>query len=162
MPKGKPWTNEEVKQLKDLISKDTSIEVIAGRLGKSKNAVYQKCLDLGLKSKEEEAKTYTSSSLKLPKELPSIEEALRILAAALKASVEPGLSKVEVQRLQVVATLARTYKDLLGDYIDYRQIETELMEMEEKYERLTSQAKGDASKSDNAQVVQASTKSTGS
>jgi len=158
MPKGKPWTAEEVKQLRDLINKDTSIEVIAGRLGKSRNAVYQKCLDLGLRSKEEEAKAYTSSSLKLPKELPSIEEALRILAAALKASVEPGLSKVEVQRLQVVATLARTYKELLVDYINYRQIEARLIEMEEKYERLASQAKGNASQQNNAPVAQAPTK----
>jgi len=46
--------------------------------------------------------------------------------------VEPGLDKVEAQRLQVVATLARTYKDLLADYINYYQIEAKLVEIEEK------------------------------
>ncbi len=43
----------------------------------------------------------------LPAELPSVEEAQRMLAGVLRASVEPGLDKVEVQRLRVVATLAR-------------------------------------------------------
>jgi len=158
LAKGKPWTANEEKQLRDLIQKGASTEAIAGRLGKSRNAVYQKCLDLGLKSKEEEAKGYTSSSLKMPRELPSVEDALKILAAALRASAEPGLDKVEVQRLQVVATLARTYKDLLADYVNYRLIEAKLVELEEKYERLVSQTKGDASKRDNAPVVPASEK----
>ncbi|MFB0504510.1 MAG: hypothetical protein ACETWE_11805 [Candidatus Bathyarchaeia archaeon] len=54
------------------------------------------------------------------------------MAAALKASAEPSLDEVEVQRLQVVATLARTYKDLLADYINYYQIEAKLVEIEEK------------------------------
>jgi hypothetical protein len=43
----------------------------------------------------------------LPKELPSVEEALIKLAGALNAACKPGLDKVEIQRLQVVATLAR-------------------------------------------------------
>ncbi|MDH5687611.1 MAG: hypothetical protein OEZ48_07095 [Candidatus Bathyarchaeota archaeon] len=60
------------------------------------------------------------------------------------------MDKVEAQRLQVVATLARTYKDLLADYINYREIETRLVEMEEKYGRLASQTKGDASQPNNA------------
>jgi len=42
------------------------------------------------------------------------------------------LDKVEAQRFQVVATLARTYKDLLADYINYYQIEAKLVETEEK------------------------------
>jgi len=145
MTKGKPWTTEEEEQLKILLQQEKSYGVIAKVLGKSKNAVYQKCVDVGLKSKEEEFRGYTSSSLKLPSELPSVEEALKILAAALQESTKKGLDKVEVQRLQVVATLSRTYKDLLADYIDYRGIEAKLLELEEKYERLASNAQKDPS-----------------
>ena len=54
------------------------------------------------------------------------------MAAALKASAEPGLDKVETQRLQVLAALAGTHKDLLADYINYYQIEAKLVEIEEK------------------------------
>ena len=57
---------------------------------------------------------------------------------------------MEVQRLRVVATLPRTHKDLLADYVNYRQTEEKLVEMEEKIKCLTSQAKRDASQANNA------------
>jgi hypothetical protein len=75
------------------------------------------------------------------------------MAGALKAACKPGLDKVEVQRLQVIATLARTYKEILVDYINYRAIEAKLAEMEEKYERLFGEkAKGVAPKKNNDAV----------
>ena len=156
LPKGKPWTAEEEKQLKELLDAETPIEVIAAKIGRKIDAVRMKISRLGLEEVVVH-KGYRTTTLKLRRELPSIEEALKILAAALEASAEPGLDKVEVQRLQVVATLARTYKDLLGDYVNYRQIEAKLTEMEEKYERLVSQAKGDAPQPNSAPVAQAPT-----
>ena len=75
----------------------------------------------------------------LPKELPSIEEALKLLAGALQAASQAGLDKVEVQRLQAIATLARTYEQLVSRYVDYRGIEVMLIEMREKYETIVRQ-----------------------
>jgi len=54
-----------------------------------------------------------------------------MLAGALKTAVKPGLDKIEVQRLQAVSTIAKTYKEILADYINYREIENKLKEMEE-------------------------------
>ena len=125
MPSGKPWSPKKETELKQLIALGQSPESIASQMGKTSNAIYQKCLKLGLVV-EEENPTATSSSITLPKELPSVEEALKILAGALKASSKAGLDRVEIQKLQVIATLARTYKELLADYIDYRRIEHEL------------------------------------
>ena len=156
MPRGKPWSLEEETKLKQLIALGQSLESIASQMGKTPNAIYQKCLKLGLV--EEENSTATSSSITLPKELPSVEEALKILAGALKASSKASLDRVEVQRLQVVATLARTYKDLLADYIGYRQIETKLVELEAKYAELAKKAKNNAPKPNNAQMVQPTAK----
>jgi hypothetical protein len=119
-----------------------SIETIAAKLKKTPEAVLKKAKRLGLKvvvSKRRQ-KT-TTSEIKLPAELPSVEEALKILAGALDAASKPGLDRVEVQRLQVVATLARTYKELLADYIGYRQIEAKLTELEAKYAKLAAKAK---------------------
>lgn len=65
-----------------------------------------------------------------------MEETLKMLAGALQAAMLPGLNKVEVQRLQIVATLAKTYNNLFSDYVDYRGIEAELVELREKYEDL--------------------------
>jgi hypothetical protein len=127
-----------------LVEDHKHIDVIAASLGKTVNAVYLKCRRLGLQV-EEDVRGYSTSSLKLPKDLPSVEEALRILAGALQAATEAGLDKVEVQRLQVVATLARTYKDILADYLDYRGVEAQLLELREKYEHLAKKAQDNAS-----------------
>jgi hypothetical protein len=89
--------------------------VIAAKLGRRRDAITIKCKRLGLEVVV--AKCYsTTTSLKVPKELPSVEEALLKLAGALEAACKPGLDKVEVQRLQVVAMIAKTYKDILADY----------------------------------------------
>jgi hypothetical protein len=85
MPKGKPWKVKEELLLKQLINSGERIEVIAAKMGKTKNSVYLKAKRMGLK--EEVTKHGTSSSsteLELPPELPSIETALKILAAALQ------------------------------------------------------------------------------
>jgi hypothetical protein len=144
MPKGKPWSVEEENKLRQMLGEGASLESVAAHLGKSRDAVMQKALRLGLEVVGYSA--ITTTSLKLPKQLPSVEEALQILAGALRASAKSGLGKVEVQRLQVVATLAKTYKEILADYIDYRKIETKLLDLEEKYARLLAEkAKNTAS-----------------
>ena len=135
MPKGKPWTKQEVEKLRKLLKADQPLEVVAAELKRTPDAVKKKCKRLGLEVVG--AKGYrTTTSLKLPKELPSVEEALKILAAALEKAAESGLDKVEVQRLQVIATLARTYKEILADYINYREIEKELVKWRARYEEL--------------------------
>ena len=110
MVRGKPWTNEEEKKLRELVESKLSHQMIATQMSRTEDSIRKKCERLGLE--DDDAKGLrTSSSIVLPKELFSVEEALKMLAGALKAACEPGLDKVEVQRLQVVATLARTYKE---------------------------------------------------
>ena len=56
----------------------------------SENAIHQKFLDLGLESKEEEDRKKRSSStviLKLPAELPSVEDTLKTLSAAVEIAL---------------------------------------------------------------------------
>jgi hypothetical protein len=147
MPKGKPWTVEEEKQLREFVKSKTPVDVIAERMKKSPDAVMKKCERLGLEVVDVNPRiSTTTSKLPLPKDLPSVEEALKMLAGALKMSCKPGLDKVEVQRLQVVATLARTYKEILADYLDYRGVEVQLLELRRKYEQLAKKAPGNASK----------------
>jgi hypothetical protein len=128
MTKGKQWTTQEETQLKTLVEANTKIDEIAAKLQKTPGAIFLKSKRLGIELK---TKGYVNTSIPIPKELPSIEETAKILAGALKLAIKPGLDKIEVQRLQAVATIAKTYKDLLANYVDYRQIETKLREMEE-------------------------------
>jgi hypothetical protein len=88
---------------------------------------------LGLRLQTED---YVNTSIAIPRELPSVEEALKMLAGALKASIKPGLNRLEVQRLEAVANISKTYKELLGDYVHYRDVERKLKEMEEQNAQL--------------------------
>ena len=152
MTKGLPWTVEEEASLKALVEAKTPIDVIAAKLGRQPAAILVKCQRLGLSG----ARQVTAAAIPLPAELPSVEETLKKLAGALEAACAPGLTKVEVQRLQVVATLAKTYKEILVDYINYREIEAKLNDMEAKYAALLQeQAKDNASQPDSTQVANA-------
>jgi len=153
MTKGKPWTAAEKAQLKTLLEAKTPINIIAAKLERRPSAIILKCQRLGLEATKTQDTAFTSY-VPIPKDLPSVEVALRTLAGALKATVKPGLNKAEVQRLQVMANIAKTYKELIADYINYREIETKLNDLEAKYAALLQEkAKGDAPKPNPAQVA---------
>jgi hypothetical protein len=152
--KGKPWPNEDEKKLRTWVEMGIGIETIVFSFeGKyTKDALVQKMFDLKLKTSREEKieisrkKTiFSSSKLDLPADLPTVEEALQILAGALRKGAEAGLDKGEIQRLQVVATLVKTYKEIFADYVDYRGLEAELLELREKYSVLAKESSGNAS-----------------
>ena len=130
---GKIWTAQEETQLKALAEANTNVDEIAAKLQKTPKAVITKCQRLGLRLQTE---GYVNTSIPIPRELPSVEDALKMLAGALKASVKPGLNRLEVQRLDTVANISKTYKELLADYVHYRDVERKLKEMEEQNAQL--------------------------
>ena len=135
--KGKPWSLELEKELTDLVAANTSLNVIAKKLGKPKEAVRQKIRRLGLEVVvQKKIVCSTTSNLVMPQELPSVEETLKKLSAALTALETPGLDKSEVTRLRAIIQGAKVYKELLADYMDYRGLEAELMELKAKYGQL--------------------------
>lgn len=123
----------EEADLKTLIEAKANVDEIATKLQKTPGAVIVKCQRLGLQL---QVKGYLDTSVALPRELPSIEEATKILAGALRASVKPGLNKLEVQRLQLVANLSRMYKEVVVDYAHYRDVEQKLEDMAEQNAQL--------------------------
>jgi len=135
---GKKWTAQEEAELKALVKENTNIDEIAAKIKKTPKAIMTKCQRLGLQLQTE---GYINTSITLPSELPSVEEAVKILAGALKASVKPGLSRLEVQRLQVVANISKMYKELVVDYAHYRDVERKLMDMEEQNAQLQKSLK---------------------
>jgi hypothetical protein len=136
--KGKPWAVKDEKLLQELVKKGQTVEVIAARLKKTPDAVKKKINRLGLEVVASRAPR-TTTSVESPEDLPSVEQVLKELAGALALAKQPGLDKVEVQRLQAIATLARTYKEMLVDYAGYREIERKLVELEVKYAKLLGQ-----------------------
>lgn len=137
MVKGKKWTTQQENQLKTLIETNTPIPEIANQLDKTPGAIILKSQRLGLNL---QTNGYIDKSIPIPRQLPSVEETLKMLAGALKESTKPGLNRLEVNRIQAIATIAKTYKELLSDYINYRGIELKLKEMEQENARLLKEA----------------------
>lgn len=140
---GKVWTREEEALLKELAKAGDNVDVIAAKLGRNRDAVMVKAKRLSVRVVGELLGHTTTTDLKLPPELPSPEEALKVLAAALQASKQQGLDKVEVERLKAVAQLARTYDTLLDKYVGYRKIEEQLIRLEQKYRELAEHSKAE-------------------
>jgi hypothetical protein len=135
--KGKPWSVEDEKKLIDWVTSGVSVEALVFSFDGqyTKDAIYKKMDRLGLEVVDEEKKNIsTTTSLELPEELPSVEETLLKLSAALKALEKQGLEKNEVLRLRGIIAGAKVYKELLADYMNYRGLEAKLLELKKKYE----------------------------
>ena len=126
MPKGKPWTKEQEKQLKIMVDSGKSLEDIAKKLGKTKQSVRHKIQRLGLKVEEgryEKTECPSSSNLVIPSDLPSIEMQLRVLAGAIDELQKDDLNKTDVMRLGRLIAGVKNYSELFPKYVDYRGIE---------------------------------------
>jgi len=128
MPKGKPWTVELEKQLRELVESGKSAAKIAVVLEKSYASVSSKIKRLGLRVEDDDglSGSLLSSTLVLPKDLPSVEEALLKVAAAMKALEKPGLSKTEIMRLRTLIQTSGLYQKRFAEYVNYRQIEAKV------------------------------------
>ena len=134
MVKGKPWDFNEIQQLRALVEKGKSVEEISKIMVKTLDSIKQKMFDLKLKEKRVGGGTVVfSSSLKLPEELPSVEESLKKLSAALTALETPGLDQSEVLRLRGIISGVKIYKEIFADYLNYCELERRLAELEDKY-----------------------------
>ncbi len=134
--KDKPWTVGDEKILRQLLTEKKSIRSIAKVLGKTLTSIQMKASRLGLVVVDEGEKntpsTTTFEKLVLPIELPSIEQELKTLVGALKFLETPNLDKTEALRLRGIIQGVNVYKELLGDYLDYRGLESEMLEWREK------------------------------
>ena len=141
--KGKPWPVEKERQLRELVASGADAGKIAAALGKTRDAILKKAQRLGLEVVgATKFSPTTTSKLELNAELISIEEALKMLNAALKALDKPGLDKAETLRLRTIIQGVKTYKELFADYVNYRGLEFELLDLREKYAGLAEKSKG--------------------
>lgn len=141
MVKGKPWTGEEENQLRQMLKAERPVRAIARALGKTRECVRVKIARLGLDvvvrpEKISPSTTTTLVNLKLPEHLPSVEEQLKVLAAAIDALRSSSLGKEDVLRLRAIIQGIRVYQEKLAEYVDYRGIEAKVIDLEAKYARL--------------------------
>jgi len=133
MVKGKAWTVEEERRLRELVKAGATVAKIAALLGKTEASVRSKIQRLKLKVEDDDGLKFnmsSSSNLDAEGELQSVEEALKLLNGALNALKTGGLDKTEILRLRIIIQGARIYMDLLADYVNYKQIEEKLVDLE--------------------------------
>jgi len=144
----KTWKPTDEKELVETVKKEgfspVVVQKLAKRFDRSPEAIVKKLQRLGLNVVGKISEMTTT--IESVKDLPSLEEVLKVVAGALKKATEPGLGKTELQRLDTIANLYKAYVDGLERYVRYRDIEQRLLQLEEKYAKLAKEkAKGNAS-----------------
>jgi hypothetical protein len=129
--KGKPWTVEEEKQLREMVQQKKSLVVMAKAFGKSPESIKKKMLRLGLKVVVRQIQQTTTSN-----ELLSVEEALQKLNNALVSLETPGLDQAETLRLRSIIQGRKIYLEKFAEYLNYRELEQRLIELEGNYAAL--------------------------
>ena len=135
MTKGKPWPVEDERKLRNQAKAGLDLDDLVASFGKkyTKNAVYQKITDLGLKKTKAKIHDVPPSSksakLTLPKELPSMEESLKTLKAASDALQSSDLTRTDVIRLRSVILAEKIYQEQFPKYVKYRDLEAEVVEL---------------------------------
>jgi hypothetical protein len=158
--RGKPWSIDEERQLRKFVEEGKGFSDISKIMSKSRVSVKNKLYNLGLSLKDNAPSqlpiTVSSLSslstnapisnqalavdhvtvdgptlqLKTTEPLPSVEEKLKVLNAALVALEHPGLSVAEVSRLNKIIQGVKVYQKLFADFVNYKGIEAKLLEIE--------------------------------
>jgi hypothetical protein len=139
--KGKPWTRDQEKKLRGLVKAKVSPETIARELGVSVDSVLAKMRRLGLEVVGDCNLQNSTTTRELPKGLFTVEEILLSLARAVKSLDQPGLDRNEIMRLRTLIQGCRVYQDKFAEYVDYRRIEDDLMELRKEVAALRASSK---------------------
>jgi len=140
------WSGDEERQLTKLWKEGvTDPEILAIKLKRKPEAIRKKLQRLGLVvGRDKTVETTTNGvritdereELDIPKDLMTVEEALQMQMGALNALRQPNLPRVEIMRLRAIIEGVKIYKGLFADYLDYRGIEKELVDLHMKFAEL--------------------------
>jgi len=138
--KGKPWTRDQEKKLQEFVKAKVSPETIARELEISVGSVRQKMRRLGLEVVGHGDLQNPTTTCDLPKDLFTVEQVLLSLARAVKSLEQPGLDRYEVLRLRSLVQACRVYQDKFAEYVNYRRIEGDLVELRKEVAALRARA----------------------
>ena len=130
--KGKPWTVDEEKQLREMVQEHKRLNEIAAFFNKSPESVKKKINRLGLVVVVRQIQQTTTSN-----KLPSVEVALQKLNDALVSLETPGLDQAETLRLRSIIQGRKLYIEKFAELLNYRELEARLFELEGKYAAFT-------------------------
>ena len=129
------WMRAEEARLVELWRRGIrDFKVLGKELGRTPRATEMKLQRLGVV--EGERKISSTTTAVKSRDLFTHEETLKILAGALEALREPGLHRLELQHLRILADIAQTYDGVLEKFERWVEIERRLLEMDKEIEEL--------------------------
>jgi hypothetical protein len=132
LTKGKPWPVEDEDELRKMVQAGKSVYEIAGFFGKSPQSVKKKIDRLELKVVVHKIGQTTTSGCG-GGGLVSVECALGKLNDALNMLEVAGLDQSETLRLRSIVSGRKVYIEKFAEYLNYRELEARLIELEGKY-----------------------------
>lgn len=130
------WTRKEETNLLELWKSGiTDFEVLAKELKRKPLGVKRKLQRMGVVVGKRKIQK-TTTTVPLSKNLLTHEQALKILVAALDLLKQPGLEKVELQRLRILVDAIQTYDSVLEKFERWTEFESRLLEMATKIKEL--------------------------
>ena len=136
MTKGKPWTIDEEKQLREMVQQHKKLSEISAFFGKSPESIKKKISRLNLKVVVLQISQTTTTN-----KLPSVEQALEKLNDALVLLETPGLEQTETLRLRSIVQGRKLYIEKFAEFLNYRELEARLFDLEGKYDALIKKGK---------------------
>lgn len=159
--RGKSWSIEEERQLRELVGSGLGVDEISKIMGKTRLSIRGKMNNLRLTvvvaaaGGGTGATTITTTSsqgsdlaagdsefsgqvdsfaaqLKKDDPLPSIRATLQVLHAALVALQKPNLSRNEITRLSKIIDGVKVYQNLYAGFVKYDAIEKEVLELKKQ------------------------------
>jgi hypothetical protein len=136
------WSPQELAFLIKQVKKGISLSDIALRLKRSEDSLKMKLKRMGIaipekcltKSAENKVTKTTTTTPKLEpvkfSELPSPNEAMQLLWAAIKRLQEPDVTREEAKKLRLILSGVKAYIHLDADYVlRVRQVERRMLAM---------------------------------
>ena len=130
MARGKPWTDEEIKVLRELAEQDLSAQEIyeSGRLPDRTYEAIRKQLNLGgiVATKQ----TAIVETIEPAKDALSMEEVVKLFSTAFKQICElQQVDKLTLERFRIIFQAAKDYGPLLSSFQRWEKIEKQIEEL---------------------------------
>jgi len=130
MARGKPWTDEEIKVLRELAEQDLSAQEIyeSGRLPDRTYEAIRKQLNLG--SIVATKQTAIVETIEPAKDALSMEEVVKLFSTAFKQICEvQQVDKLTLERFRIIFQAAKDYGPLLSSFQRWEKIEKQIEEL---------------------------------
>lgn len=130
MARGKPWTDEEIKVLRELAERGLSAQEIydSGRLPDRTYEAIRKQLNLGsIVATKQKAIVET---IEPAKDALSMEEVVKLFSTAFKQICElQQVDKLTLERFRIIFQAAKDYGPLLSSFQRWEKIEKQIEEL---------------------------------